>query len=133
MKQSPSSSIAKAIKAARADKADSVRKRFIDLVLTRSGFLVLAEFQFHPTRKWKLDYAIPLLKIAVEVEGGIWSSGRHINPAGFLKDMEKYNELAALNWLLIRTTPSKLFSPKNLTLLLKCIETRNKHPKQNTL
>lgn len=32
---------------------------------------MVAEHRFHPFREWRFDYAIPELKIALEVEGGI--------------------------------------------------------------
>jgi hypothetical protein len=48
------------------------------------------EYKFHPTRKWRVDFAFPALKIGVEVEGGIWIAGRHSGDRG-LKDTEKYN------------------------------------------
>lgn len=31
---------------------------------------MVAEYRFHPFREWRFDYAIPELKIALEVEGG---------------------------------------------------------------
>ena len=62
----------------------------------------ILEFRFHPTRKWRFDYAWPNRKVALELEGGIWSRGRHTRPLGFLEDMEKYNEAAAMNWLVLR-------------------------------
>lgn len=92
-----------------------------------SGFAVVKEFKFHPARQWRLDYAIPDRKVAVEVEGGVWTEGRHTRGSGFVKDMEKYNELACLGWLLIRCTPSKLFTSKNFENVQKCIEIQNKH------
>ena len=42
---------------------------------------VVKEYLFHPTRKWRFDYAIPDHKIALEVEGGVWTGGRHTRPA----------------------------------------------------
>lgn len=49
------------------------------------------EYRFHPTRRWRFDYAIPAHHIAIEVEGGVWTGGRHTSPKGFLGDIEKYN------------------------------------------
>lgn len=60
------------------------------------------EFRFHPTRKWRFDVAWPKVKVALEVEGGAWQYGRHNRAASFLKDMEKYNEAAAMGWVVLR-------------------------------
>lgn len=60
------------------------------------------EYKFHPDRKWRIDFAWPGLKLAVEIEGGIWTGGRHTRGAGFMADMEKYNALAVLGWRLLR-------------------------------
>ena len=65
------------------------------------------EYQFHPTRKWRFDYAWPLHKLALEVEGGIWTQGRHTRGAGALADMEKYSEAAILGWRLLYVTPDQ--------------------------
>ena len=65
------------------------------------------EYQFHPTRKWRFDYAWPLHMLALEVEGGIWTQGRHTRGAGALKDMEKYSEAAILGWRLLYVTPDQ--------------------------
>jgi hypothetical protein len=67
-----------------------------------------AEFRFHPVRRWRFDYAWPAHKLALEVEGGVWTGGRHTRGAGFVKDMEKYNEAAAAGWRLIRCVPDDL-------------------------
>ena len=66
------------------------------------------EYQFCIDRKWRIDYAWPELTIALEIEGGIWTRGRHITPTGFIKDLEKYNRLAQSGWLLLRYEPRKL-------------------------
>lgn len=60
------------------------------------------EFRFHPTRMWRLDFAWPALKLAVELEGAIWTGGRHTRGAGVLGDMEKYNALSLMGWKLLR-------------------------------
>ena len=69
---------------------------------------VVSEFRFHPKRRWRCDCAIPDRKLAVEIEGGIWTNGRHTRGSGFVKDLEKYNELAVRGWRLLRVTPKQV-------------------------
>ena len=67
-----------------------------------TGLETKREYRFHPTREWRFDFAIPAVRVAIEVEGGVWNGGRHFRPEGYLRDMEKYNEAAACGWLVIR-------------------------------
>lgn len=60
------------------------------------------EYTFHPSRRWRIDFAWPSERVAVEVEGGIYGKGRHTSVQGFLGDIEKYNALAEAGWLLLR-------------------------------
>lgn len=60
------------------------------------------EYKFHPIRRWKFDFADPKNKIAVELEGGIWTNGRHTRGKGFKADTEKYNEAVKLGWKVLR-------------------------------
>jgi very-short-patch-repair endonuclease len=66
------------------------------------------EYRFHPARRWRLDYAWPDFRLAVEIEGGVWINGRHTRGRGFLGDLEKYNELAMAGWSLLRFTPGQV-------------------------
>lgn len=66
------------------------------------------EHRFHPKRKWRFDYAWPDVRLALEVEGGVWTGGRHTRGSGFLGDMEKYNAAAAMGWRVLRCTPNTL-------------------------
>lgn len=79
------------------------------------------EYKFHPVRKWRFDYAIPKHKIALEVEGGVWTGGRHTSSTGFLKDMEKYNTATSMGWRVFRTTPNDLYKSKTLNMLKNAI------------
>jgi very-short-patch-repair endonuclease len=86
------------------------------------GLAVEKEYIFHPTRKWRFDYAIPEHKIALEVEGGVWTRGRHTRPEGFLGDIEKYNEAALLGWRVFRVTPDDLYTNKTFKLIETAIK-----------
>jgi len=60
------------------------------------------ELRFHPSRRWRFDYAWPDYRVALELEGGAWVRGRHTRGKGFLNDCEKYNSAVMLGWKLVR-------------------------------
>ena len=75
-----------------------------------AGYECVREYRFHPVRKWRFDYALPSERVAIEVEGGVWTKGRHITPKGFLADIDKYNTATAMGWRVFRVTPSSLLT-----------------------
>lgn len=94
---------------------------FCQVAKKEIGVAPVMEYQFHPKRKWRFDYAFVNEKIALEVEGGVHTGGRHIRPRGFLNDMEKYNMAAVMGWRLLRTTPDMLLSRRTLEMITKTI------------
>lgn len=66
------------------------------------------EYRFHPKRRFRIDYYFPTVKLAVEIEGGVWTGGAHIRPYGFLKDMTKYNLLTEQGIFLLRYEPQRI-------------------------
>jgi hypothetical protein len=48
--------------------------------------------------------------VAVEIEGGVWSGGRHVRPKGFESDIEKYNAATFAGWRLYRFSGSMVNS-----------------------
>ena len=68
------------------------------------------EFEFHPKRKWRADFHLVGKKILVEVEGGIWSGGRHTRGKGYIGDMEKYNAATMLGYQVIRFSTDQVKS-----------------------
>lgn len=103
---------------------------FVRLCEDELGLLCVTEYRFHPTRRWRFDYALPSERIAIEQEGGIWTRGRHLTPKGFLRDMEKYNAATARGWRVLRFSPEQLCSPEALELL-RC--TLHGIPEEQTL
>lgn len=114
---------------------------FQGYVLQELKLKVIPEHKFHPSRKWKFDYAIPSHNIAIEVEGGAFKErtytnkngkeittigGRHNSGTGFINDMEKYNAGTALGWRILRVTPDNLLKQNTLDLISQTINNLNK-------
>lgn len=83
--------------------------------------LPVPEYRFHAERRWRLDWAWPEYQVALETEGAVWTQGRHTRGSGFVKDMEKYNELSAMGWSLVRVQPSWLATDYTIELLVRII------------
>ena len=81
------------------------------------------EWKFHPVRKWRFDYSIPKYKIAIEIDGGVWTYGRHNRSTGYLADMEKFNAAAALGWVVLKFTPQQQYTRKTLEIIRQTIKT----------
>ena len=81
---------------------------FVEFCKKQLGEAPAKEYVFHPVRKWRFDYAFLGAKIALEVEGGVYTGGRHIRPKGFLGDVDKYNAAAVMGWRVLRVVPDRL-------------------------
>lgn len=83
------------------------------------------EFRFAPPRRWRFDWswAPDTAAVALEVEGGAWTGGRHTRGAGFLKDMEKYNEAQVRGWTVLRCTPGQIQDGSIFPLLARALGT----------
>ena len=88
------------------------------------GYEPVKEYRFHPVRKWRFDYAIPSLKIAIECDGGVWTGGRHVRPQGYIREMEKFNAAAELGWVVLKFTPQQIMTHDTIVLLRTTIKRR---------
>lgn len=80
------------------------------------------EFRFHPDRKWQADFRIDDMPILVEVEGGVFSNGRHTRGEGYTKDCEKYSAAAVNGWYVIRGTTEQIKDGLVIQWIEKLIE-----------
>ena len=80
------------------------------------------QYYFHPTRKWRVDFAWPEFMLIVELEGGVWVRGAHIRPGRFIKDCIKYNEAAVLGWVVLRVAGAMITNGVALEGLERMIE-----------
>lgn len=69
------------------------------------------EYRFAPPRRFRFDFAFVDQKVAIEIEGGTWSQGRHSRGSGMSKDAEKYNLATEYGWSVLRYTSDMLTDP----------------------
>ena len=66
------------------------------------------EYIFARPRKWRFDFAWPDLDVAVEIDGGIWSGGRHASPQGLIAQYDKQNAATIRGWKVLRLSSNHL-------------------------
>lgn len=73
--------------------------------LEELGLKFEKEFAFAPPRKWRFDYRLESrhgLFNAIEIDGGIYTQGRHNRGVGFQNDLIKMREAAVRGWRVFR-------------------------------
>jgi very-short-patch-repair endonuclease len=75
------------------------------------------EYRFYLPRDWRFDFAIPLRRVAIEIEGGIWTQGRHTRGEGFQRDLDKYNQATAMGWRIFRFSVEDVLTGKEIGFL----------------
>ena len=106
------------------------------------------EYRFHSTRRFRFDFAWPVRKVALEVEGGIYgqvvschkcgtqvmqklangsmikvrAGGRHNRGKGYEQDCLKYSSAAILNWKVIRVTAGMIKDGSAIELVEQAID-----------
>jgi hypothetical protein len=87
----------------------------------------LAEWKFalnELKRKWAFDFCWLHPSgggVALEVEGGVWTGGRHTRGTGFLGDIEKYNNAQLLGFMVFRCVPTEAPHKKTLEMIKKAL------------
>ncbi len=97
---------------------------FINLVKTELSIELWPEFFFSVDRLYRFDYAIPELKIGIEVNGGVWAKGNsgHSSGKGIMRDYDKSNLAQSLGWKVLTVVPAQIKNYEALDLLRKLIE-----------
>lgn len=76
----------------------------MEVMLRLAGLDYKTEHVFHPTRKWRFDFSVESLMLAIEYEGIFSEKSRHTTITGFIEDCLKYREAAKLGWKVLRYT-----------------------------
>lgn len=86
----------------------SLERKFLLAWAACGGPQLAQQWPITAERKWRLDFALPQILVAIEIEGGIWSGGRHVRGSGFINDCEKYNAATLAGWRIVRLTEAHL-------------------------
>jgi hypothetical protein len=81
----------------------------------------VTEHRFHPTRRWRFDFAWPDHRVAIEIDGASGSYGRHSRPGGMRADHEKLNTAAVMGWRVLRVLRGEEIRLTTLDLLLAAL------------
>jgi hypothetical protein len=60
----------------------------------------------------------------MEVDGGIWTAGRHTRGKGFEADITKLNWAVSHGWRVFRTTPARLENMETIRMIAAALEPR---------
>ena len=95
----------------------SVEKMAIETSLlefaNERGLVLFGEYYFHPVRKWRFDWCIKELRLAVEYNGIMSKKSRHTTIGGYSGDMKKINEAMKLGYRVLQYTPLNYGDLKN--------------------
>ena len=67
-------------------------------------------------RDCRFDFAFPEQMVAVEIHGGEWNGGRHVNPQGFINDRKKMNQAVRMGWKVLEFTGTMLKKEPDLCM-----------------
>ena len=96
----------------------SIEKQTIQLVLEqfKNKNLItdfVTELKFDEKRRFRFDWAIPELKLAIEYEGIFSKKSRHTTVSGYSTDVEKYNLATTQGWIVLRYTAANYLNFEN--------------------
>lgn len=91
--------------------------------LDEAGIAYSREFKFAPRRKWRADFLMlecnsPCL---VEVNGGIWTNGRHTRGAALQDEYRKISEAGILGYRILIVTPQDVKDGSALALIKRAL------------
>ena len=104
-------------------------ERSFAFALKAVGVEMIQQYRFHPTRRWRLDFADVDSLVAVEIDGGEFANGAHNRGVRMANDYEKRNAAIEMGFVVFQLTGGMVRKdPVGLARMVKrCIEARKKH------
>ena len=82
----------------------------------------------HRFGNWRFDFAWPIHMLAVEVDGGTWSGGRHTRGAGYERDCVKLAEATLAGWRVLRVTGDMVADGRALAFVERALARKLDRP-----
>jgi very-short-patch-repair endonuclease len=82
------------------------------------------EFEFHPSRKFRADFAWPAYRVILELDGGLFGKKTHGAIAKLLSDRERDIETQLVGWIVLRIPWDRYTDDTTLELVGRAIAFR---------
>lgn len=109
-----------AVKIIKIPKEPSQGEQMLALDFSVWGIEYTPQYKFHPTRKWKSDFHIKP-HLLIEVEGGVYSNGRHTRGKGYTLDIEKYNAATLMDFKVFRFTTEQVKTGVAISTIMQAL------------
>ena len=86
------------------------------------------EFQFLESRKWRWDFCVPGENLAIELEGGLYTGGRHTRGPGYQEDLTKYQEGACMGWHILRFSVQDVMNGRAKSVITRWLKVQKDNP-----
>ena len=108
-------------------RADNKYQQQLELIFLSLGLDVVPEYRFHEKRKWRFDWALPAIRVAIEYEGLNFVHGGasgHQTIRGVAAGNEKYSEANIAGWCLVWVNALSVDSGLALDLIRRAVDSR---------
>jgi hypothetical protein len=85
------------------------------------------EYEFCPGRKWRFDWLFDSW-LALEVQGALFTGGRHVRGAALVDEYAKLNEAVILGYAVLFCTPQDIESGAVFALIRRALNANEEQP-----
>jgi very-short-patch-repair endonuclease len=80
------------------------------------------------SKRYRLDFAHPDSRTGIEIQGGVYSRGRHVTGSGYERDCKKYNLAYTSGWTIFLLTSTMAKDAAWLAVIASHIAAQSQRP-----